>query len=159
MTANTPAPESISVLDAIYQRAVAKGDLQVAFCMTLVAEWNTHARKYALDWPANMRSRGFTRLIRIDDAERARVQDAAKRVGQNCLVPMTKDLHIVCLAVQTDKRVVSHETSLPKQLKAAKRHYLILGTIHWARPCHAPTVHWLQAGAPDDDALVIDAYP
>ncbi len=47
--ANTPAPESISALDAIYQRALAKGDLQVAVCMTLVAEWNTHARKYALD--------------------------------------------------------------------------------------------------------------
>jgi hypothetical protein len=153
--AGAPAPQCVDALEAIRDRAYHHGDLQIAMSQELLQEWAHHARSFALTWLYDLRSRGFVQSFSLDSTMQDSITRAATTVGQNCRVPVEKDKHLVSLALQTDRRVVSNETRLPRHLANAAAHLALLSSIHWAHPINPIAITWLRSGAPENEDLYI----
>lgn len=153
--AGAPAPQCVDALEAIRDRACNQGDMQIAMSQELLQEWLRHARAFASAWLYDLRSRGHVQFFSLDSTVQADITQAATTVGQNCRVPIEKDKHLVSLALQTDRRVVSNETQLPRHLANAAAHLALLSSIHWAHPINPIAISWLRSGAPENEGLYI----
>lgn len=61
-----------------------------------------------------------------------------------------KDLHLLKLAMLTDRRVLSLDKKQVEWLRAAPSLLRHLRGLHWANPTHEFILEWIQRGAPED---------
>lgn len=150
--AGPPSPACVAVLNAI-----TEGGHGVVFNEILWREWQRHARPHAMKWLATMRGRRrFSSLSELWPGEPALLSAAADLPG-NQPAEIAKDAHQVGLAMLTDRRVVSLDTTQRALLRKLLPQVPELGPLHWASPAEAPTVTWLAAGAPDEPRLQLGA--
>lgn len=151
--AGPPAPQAIHALDALRE-----GGGIVVFGPKLKAEWERHARSYALKWLGNMRAtRRFA--AEPDDAwpQETALLDAAADLPAEQPAEVAKDAHLVSLAMTTDRRVLSLDDRQRALLLALLPRVPSLGALYWVSP-RQPEVHlWLRAGTPEEPALQLQA--
>ena len=145
-----PARESMAVLDAVMSRGRSAGDLRLAVNPELLDEWNNRRDAYSVSWLAEMTSR------RLVDDETSAWADEAQFLGaasKNHRAPLAQDIHVVRLAMVTERRLISLEQKLPRYIKATMKRSGCPGgleSLHYVRPTEPRAVPWIAAGAPED---------
>ena len=141
---------------------------QLAMCRELYQEWmqqrpkettehwQLYASRYAVEWLIRMQSRGRIHWAHLnpDNPLRNRVIGEAAQLWPRSRVPeeVSKDWHLIDLALHTDHRVVSLNEIERKRFSELARWVNELRTIFWLNPDHADVPDWLCRGAPEEDA-------
>jgi hypothetical protein len=118
-------------------------------------EWNAHAGLYAKRWLGNMIARKRFAVVRGTWEEEGLVVKEAQELPAKKRLAVLKDLHLVNLAMLTDKRVLSLDDSQKELLAVVASNVKALRSLHWANPKNDETQRWLLAGARDEKSLCI----
>lgn len=120
----------------------------IAMDRDLKNEWEDHWSNFSRRWLVTMRSRRRTKVPAVWDGVLS-LLDAASDLEGHGPEEVAKDVHLVGLAVQTDRRVVSHDTRQRTLLRRldlpAEVH-----RVHWVDPVDDGALGWLEAGTPED---------
>ncbi len=151
--ANPPAPACIQALEIIQ----AQEQLRALFSKEVLDEWYKHASIFATKWLGNLKARKrFERLDVPRWEHSAAVRDAAFDLEGRGEAAVLKDLHMVELAMASDRRVVSLDDRQAALLGRLAATVPALGGLHWANPhSRAEVLPWLERCAPEEACLCI----
>lgn len=150
--AGPPSPACVAAFEAI-----DAAGLSVAHSTELKQEWLVHARPFARKWLASMFARKRVQIVREPWPREADLLSAAADLPGDTEKEVTKDAHLVSLAMQTDRRVVSLDARQRALLKRLVPAIPELGPLHWTDPSDARVVPWLREGAADAPSLQLRA--
>lgn len=150
--ANSPAPQCVAAL-----AAMADGNMRTAMSAALKKEWDTHAGEYAKKWLGNMIARKRFSMVRAPWDGESSVEDEAQGLPEKKRQAVLKDLHLVSLAMLTDRRVLSLDDSQRELLSLIVSKVISLRKLHWVNPKGAETQRWLLEGACDQQSFCIKA--
>lgn len=146
--AGPPSPECVAALEAISQAG-----LRVVFNAELNREWQKHQRPFSTTWLKTMISRKRMEVVRENWPGEGELLGAAAQLPGQQPEAVAKDIHLIGLAMLTDRRVVSLDDAQSRLLRVVLPSIPTIGTVHWASPKANQTVPWLRAGAPEEPAL------
>ena len=150
--AGPPSPQAVAALDA-----VRDGGHQVVSSPALEQEWDRHARDYALRWLGNMVARKRYVYIRDTWAEEAALLERAADLAPSKREAVAKDVHLVGLAMLTDRRVLSLDDQQARLLQDLPDLPRQVHALHWVSPRDPRAVPWLLEGAHDAPTLCLGA--
>jgi hypothetical protein len=144
---------SVACADAL--QAIKDAGLHAAMSEPLDDEWLRHASTFARKWLVQMFSRKRVRRV-----ESIPLHDGLRRAlpalpDEGIQRAIEKDLHLIELALVTDRRVLSLDERMRLHLGNLTLRVSALSRVHWANPGDATCLVWLQAGAPDAPALLL----
>jgi hypothetical protein len=124
----------------------------------LRSEWARHEGGYAKRWRTTMVSRRRVIAVAVlypqvapllDDLE---TTQAKKRA-------MNKDIHLVEVALLTDRRIVSLDNTVRTHFQTACERIELLRKIYWSNPVAEGqgAIDWLRRGAPDERLRLLTA--
>ena len=148
--ANSPAPQCVNALAAI-----SNGNMMTAMSRDLKEEWHRHAGPYARRWLGNMIARKRFAVVNDSWGGESLVVSEVQGFSDKKRLAVLKDLHLVSLAMLTDKRILSLDDSQKELLAVVASKVKVLRSIHWANPKNVETQRWLLAGAGDEKSLYI----
>jgi len=153
--------------------AVDRCGHQLAMCRELYQEWmqqrpkeiaepwQSYASRYPVEWFTRMQSQGKIRWVNLnpDNPLKDRVIGEAAQLWPHSRVPeeVSKDWHLVDLALHTDHRVVSLNDRERGRFSELARRVDELRTIFWLNPNRADVPDWLCRGAPEEEAYRLGA--
>ncbi|EHJ47892.1 hypothetical protein DFW101_1885 [Solidesulfovibrio carbinoliphilus subsp. oakridgensis] len=115
----------------------------------LLAEWNKHRSRFSSTWLTAMVRKG--KLVRLPEAGNKELWSAFG--GGDCPEKdyrnISKDLHLIDAAMQTDGRVASLDEAVRGSLRNCLEQQPEIGKIAWVNPANEAekAVEWLQTGA------------
>lgn len=127
---------------------IDKQGFVIAMDRELKDEWVRHASRFSRGWLATLRSKGRTITPDAWDGV-VSLLDAASDLDGHGPDEVAKDVHLVGLAVQTDRRVLSHDTRQRTFLRRLAPGLPDIQRVHWVDPVDAGALAWLQDGARD----------
>lgn len=146
--AGEPAPQCVAVFNTIYKNQA----LRVALNAKLNDEWKLHQREFARKWLINMFSRKRVDIFDENtpwEHEPAFLDDL-DHASPKAKAEILKDMHLLKLAMLTDKRVISLDKQQLDWLSKNEPLLQYLRGLHWASPTHAHILAWLEQSAPAD---------
>jgi hypothetical protein len=146
---------SISIACADALQAIKDAGLHAAMSEPLDEEWLRHASTFARKWLVQMFSRKRVR----------RLASIPLHVGLRRVLPtlpdegiqraIEKDLHLIELALVTDRRIISLDERMRVHLGNLTPRVNVLSRVHWANPRLDACLVWLRTGAPDDPTFLL----
>ena len=134
-----PAPSCAAALTAF----LGQPTLTVAMSRELKHEWTRHGRLFATQWLSAMIAR--KRFDPVRPVLRVDLLDAAADLPGKKATEVGKDVHLVSLALATDRRVLARDDQQRGLLCRLVAAVPDLATLHWANPVESGTVPWLSA--------------
>lgn len=129
----------------------------IVFSRALQAEWNTHQSRFSRTWRSSMVAR--KRLHTSDLAEQIVLRQRIEALDNDrrCRNAMSKDAHLVELALQEDERIVSLDEEARGCFSTLVPTHPPLGDVVWVNPtipAHEAG-DWLDKGAPKRPELLL----
>jgi hypothetical protein len=127
-------------------------ELHVAMSPEILREWKDHASVFSKQWRVNMWQQG--RVDEFQTISNAKLRDAiaANAPDKHRLDAMNKDLHLLELALQAERSIVSADEKARKPFHAIVSAVPMVGSVMWVNPTkprETPFV-WLRKGAPEE---------
>lgn len=150
---DSSAAISVACADAL--QAIKDAGLHAGMSEPLEEEWLRHASTFARKWLVQMFSRKRVRRL-----ESVPLHAGLRRVlptlpDEGIQRAIDKDLHLIELALVTDRRIISLDERMRLHLVNLTARVKALSRVHWATPRHAACLVWLRTGAPDEPALLL----
>ena len=139
-------------------QAFTKTELMIATCSSLVAEWRQHQSSFSRLWLLSMIAKGrFHCLSPLPHDKDLRESIAAYAGSDTEEDAMSKDVHLLELALQTGKRVVALDETARALFKGLSQNHHQIKGVHWANPVIQAdsTLEWISSGSPDMQKLML----
>jgi hypothetical protein len=132
---------------------IREGRAYAVVSTALLEEYRRQARmsKFFRRWLAWMTRK--QRVWEVNPPPHRSTRSAAQRLlSAPRRDAVEKDLHLVSAALASDRRVLSEDDLMRRDLGAIAPRVRALARVHWANPEAAGCILWLSLGAPDDRA-------
>jgi len=132
----------------------------VVLCEKLCDEWRAHGSKFSKSWRKSMKERNRLSILEINPdlklREKIFMAPSIER-DQFILKIVSDDIHLIELALATDKRIISTDDQVRNHLKSASKTVEEIKVILWANPLQTEenVIYWLENGAPEDENRTI----
>lgn len=128
--AGKPLP---SACRAVLERVKASSTV-VSACPALLGEWRKHRSNYSRMWIVAMYSRKLIKPIEKFSGRAASVDAAISRLGEPDRTVAAKDAHLLKIALDGSKLVVSSEQCCKRAFSLASSHYSEIAQVAWIDP-------------------------
>ena len=119
----------------------------VSACPTLLAEWRKHRSNYSRMWLVAMYSRRLIKSVNKFSGKAASIDAAISRLSEPDRTVASKDAHLLKIAVDGDKRVVSSEQCCKRAFTLASNNYSEIAKVAWIDPSGAGDPCRVASGA------------
>jgi hypothetical protein len=122
---------------------------KVALSPILRDEWTKHQSKYATTWLKTMIAKRKVQFKQISEDQRLREKVAQYAETPEINAIMQKDIHLIEIAQQTDKIVISMDNTVREHFKTVSSQIHELKEISWVNPHpdrQEAVIFWLQEG-------------
>ena len=140
--------------------AVERHGFSIVSTPELREEWNRHQSNFFRTWRTRMmgRKRIETLPSAVNLILRGKIENGAANEGERDA--MLKDCHLLEVALQSDKRIASCETRVPKHFARVSSSIVEIRSILWVNPDdETETIFlWLENGAPAEKGRQLRNY-
>ncbi len=142
----------LALRDKGYLLAISKPLLEEWFKLRDApsGQWRYYIAYFAYTWLVEMRNRKLVKEYKIDDSLEKRI---LSRVPVAKTGEVKKDVFLVLTALAADKRLISNDKRLKKDIHEAAEGFTPLCELIWPPLEHVLT--WLLAGAQRDDEFLL----
>lgn len=109
----------------------------VSACPTLMAEWHKHRSNYSRMWLVAMYSRRLIKPVNKFSGKAESIDAAISRLNEPDRTVASKDAHLLKIAIDGNKRVVSSEQCCKRAFSLASNNYSEIAKIAWIDPSEA----------------------
>lgn len=137
---------------------VTGSSVRVLVCDALLAEWRRHRSIYAQKWISSMYSRRLLVKLTVFSGRSTAVENAVARLDERHKVNAEKDLHLLKLALDGDRVVVSSEKACREAFILAGGFFPEIQDVVWIEPLagqQAIDVIRTRRGAPREWRLAV----
>jgi hypothetical protein len=126
---------------------------RIALSRTLRDEWKRHLSPRARSWLHQMYGSKQVEIRMVDDDVSLHKSVESCAANESERRAMLKDVHIIELALSTDRLIASCEGASRKLFQKAARRIVRIGTVAWVDPTieAEQPITWLLAGAPSEE--------
>lgn len=120
-------------------------------------EWSFYISRLAMEWYNRMKN--YRRVLYISLPKESSLRDQVSNQAQTLwpgIRQVEKDLFLIELALETDRRVISLNDKQQKQFSQIARHVQEIASVLWLNPDQENVPEWLRNGAPDEPQYRLD---
>ena len=127
----------------------------------LSKEWEKHQSNYTTAWLANMIATKRFHVIKLSDNQLLYNKIFVLSNPESEINEMLKDIHLLEIALITDKTIISLDETVRKLFAKASNQVGEIKSIIWVNPVKIESeqaIDWLKAGAPFESHRQLSEY-